>query len=335
MTLAICIFCGAEKSRAFTPCNECQRVPTTILDGAKSLMLSDQNFPPEGLREFSRTIKSGMDVPYDFVTLAICAEPVAELHYYGKNVTDVGRLPCMHCGTEFTPQDEQVFCSGCRSEIEREFRVCLNCPMIYEDGTRFCQKCGAALSPRDVVKAKAISQDIAFSVRQFYRKQSAINQSNFLGPIHRELSPEKRATAEAELEKVAFYSAVLTLQKLTSSNTTVFAIIAGALEIYRQSFLLQGATPIVAGEVVKRYLKRFTEYDGAFARARSELPNSSERWILFVAGDAVESCYGIVKRDLGTTTDMVIFIGYFVKMLTETTASRLRRHHSTAKSAGN
>lgn len=332
MTLAICIFCGAEKSRAFTPCNKCGRVPTTILDGAKSLMLSDQNFPPEELREFSRTIKSGMDVPYDFVTLAICAEPVAELYYYGNNLTDVGRLQCMHCGKEFTPDDEQVFCSGCRSEIEQEFRVCFSCPMIYEDGTQFCQKCGAALNARDAIKVKAIAQDIAFSVRQFYRMQSAINKSKFLGPIHRELSPENRATAEAELEKVAFYSAVLALRKLSPSNATVFAIIAHALEVYRQSFLLEGATPIVAAEVVKRYLKRFTEYDGAIARAKSE---SSEVWILFVAGEAVKNCYGVETSHLGITTDMVLFIGYFIKMLTDTTASLLRRHRATVSPAGN
>ncbi|HXM65260.1 MAG TPA: hypothetical protein VN911_00905 [Candidatus Acidoferrum sp.] len=334
MTLAICIFCGVEKFGAFTPCDTCGTVPTTIIDRAKSLMLSDHNFPPEDLREFGRAIESGMGVPYDFVTLAISAEPIAEEYYYWNNITDAGRLKCMHCGKEFMPEDEQVFCGGCRPEIEREFRVCFNCPMIYEEGTQFCQKCGAAFGPRDVVKAKDIAQDIAFSVRQFYRMQSAINKSNFLGPIHRELSPEKRAAAGAELEKVAFYSAVLTLRKLSPSNTAVFAIIGKALEVYRQSFLLQGTPPIVAGKLVERYLKRFTEYDDTFARAKSELPDSSERWILFVAGDAVKNCYGVETTHLGIITDMVLFIGYFVKMLTETTASLLQKHRATAKSAG-
>lgn len=326
MALAICIFCGTEKFSALTPCNKCGRIPTTILDGAKSLMLSDRNFPPEELRGFGRTIKSGRDVPYDFVTLAICAEPVAETYYYRENITEAGRLGCMQCGKEFTPEDEQVFCSDCRSEIEREFGVCFSCSMIYEHGTQSCQKCGAALNTTDVIKANEMAKDIAFSVRQLYQKQSAIDTSNFLGPIHRELSPEKRATAEAELEKVAFYSAVLTLRKLSPSNATVFAVIGGALEIYRQSFLLQGATPIVAGELVKRYLKRFAEYDDTFARARSELPGSSERWILFVAGDAVKNCYGVETTDLGIITDMVLFIGYFVKMLTDTSGALLRKH---------
>src|SRR5579863_8001331 len=287
MTLAICIFCEVEKFGAFTPCDKCGTVPTTILDRSKSLMLSDHNFPPADLREFGRAIESGTGVPYDFVTLAICAEPIAEEYHYWNNITDAGLLKCMHCGEWFTPEDEQVFCSSCRPEVEREFGICLSCAMIYEEGTRFCQKCGAALGPRDVVRAK----DIAFSVRQFYQKQSVISKATFLGPIHCELSPEKRTTAEAELEKVAFYSAVLTLRKLSPFNTAVFGIIGKALEIYRQSLLLQGAPPIVAGKLVERYLKRFTEYDGASARAGS--PDSSEHWMLFIAGAAVRNCYGV------------------------------------------
>jgi hypothetical protein len=99
---------------------------------------------------------------------------------------------------------------------------------------------------------------------------------------------------------------------------------ARALEIYCQSFLLQGATPIVAGELVKRYLNRFSEYDGAVDRGK----------LFVVAGDAVENCYGVVKRDLGTTTDMLLFIGLFVRVLTETTTSLLRRHRAAVKSAG-
>jgi hypothetical protein len=301
-----------------------------MLDLAKSVMLSEHNFPPEDLADFGRTIRSGMDVPYDFVMLAICAEPIAEMRHYWENITDAGRLQCMHCGKEFTPEDEQAFCNGCRPEIERKFRVCARCPMIYEDGTQFCQKCGAALSATGAIKANEIAKDVAFSVRQFYRKQSAIDKSNFLGPIHRELPPEKRATAEAELEKVAFYSAVLTLRKLSPSDATVFAIIARALEVYRQSFLLQGATPVVAAELVKRYLKRFSEYDGAIARAKSE---SCEHWILFVAPDALKNCYGVETTHLGIITDMAIFIGYFVMVLTDTTASLLRRRRARAKSA--
>lgn len=332
MTLAICMFCGTEKFGAFVPCNKCGQVPTTILDRAKSLMLSAHNFPPDELGKFSRTIESGMDVPYDPVTLAICAEPIAEEEYYWRNITDTGRLHCMRCQNEFAPEDEQVFCSRCRSEIEREFRVCVSCLIIYDDEARFCQKCGTALSTRGAIKCKEIARDVAFSVRRLYQMQSAINKSNFLGPIHRELSPENRATAEAELERIAFYSAILALRQLSPSEATVLAVVTQALEIYRQSFLLQGATPVVAEELIKRFVKRFSEYDAAFASAKTDLPNSSERWLLFVAGNAVENCYRLEKRDLGTTMDMVLFIGYFVKMLTDTTKSLLRSHLGIAKS---
>jgi hypothetical protein len=50
-----------------------------------------------------------------------------------------------------------------------------------------------ALSPRDVIQAKEIAQDIAFSVRQFYQMQSAINKSDFLGPaVHDHLAARTR-----------------------------------------------------------------------------------------------------------------------------------------------
>jgi hypothetical protein len=289
-------------------------------------MLSGHNFPPDELRKFSHTITTGMKVPYDPVALAICAEPIAEQDYYSKNITDTGRIRCMRCRKEFTSEDEHAICGLCRCEIEREVRVCFSCPAICDDTARLCQKCGAALSAKDAIKVKAIAQDIAFAVRRLYKKQSVIEESNFLAIIHRSLSPGDRALAEAELEQVAFYSAVLVLRKLTISNATVLAVTFHALEIYRQSFVLQGTTPLVAEALVNRYLKRFAGYDGAFARARSELPNSSEQWILFVAGDAVENCYGSKRRDLGTAMDMVLFIGYFVRTLTETTVSLLRKH---------
>jgi hypothetical protein len=50
---------------------------------------------------------------------------------------------------------------------------------------------------------------------------------------------------------------------------------------------------------------------------------------LSVAGDAVKNCYGVETTNLGIITDMALFIGYFVKMLTETTASLLQKRRAT------
>jgi hypothetical protein len=149
-----------------------------------------------------------------------------------------------------------------------------------------------------------------------YEKQTAIEKSNFLAGIHRNLSPEDRATAESELEIVAFYSAVLVLRNLTPSTAMVVAITSEALDIYRQASVLRGLSPDAATDLANRYLRRFDEYDSA-AQERTEL------WMMWVAAKAVERCYGLKKNDLGTTSDMVVFIGFFVKTLTEVMVSMI------------
>lgn len=77
MTVAICIACGARKLGALVPCRQCAYAPVSLIDQAKSVMLSEHNFRPEDLRKFSLMIKSGEEIPYEPIALVICGEPIA------------------------------------------------------------------------------------------------------------------------------------------------------------------------------------------------------------------------------------------------------------------
>ena len=61
--MAVCIRCGAQKFGAFRPCVRCGFVPETVVDKAKSIMLSDHHFPPEHLDKFKSTIEAGGQIP--------------------------------------------------------------------------------------------------------------------------------------------------------------------------------------------------------------------------------------------------------------------------------
>jgi hypothetical protein len=323
------MFCGAEKFGAFTPCSECQRVPTTIEDRAKSLMLSDHNFPPEQLHRFTLVIESGADLPWDPVALAISAELIAEHDYYRENITASGRLCCMHCKKEFTPEDEQVLCSGCRSERDPEFKVCRSCPAMFEHETQFCPKCGIALSALNTIHARKIAHELILSVRRLCKEQSVLSEYKLLGSIHRKLSPGDRASADSELEKVALYVAMIALRPYAPFSTKVHGVVtAHAFRAYRRSFLLRGANTAVAAALEERYLKRFLEYDREFALGLSEPPESSVRWMLFVADAAMKNCYRPEKKDWESTKEMVRLIAFFVTAFTETLVSLLQRGHA-------
>lgn len=62
MTVAICIVCREQKFGAFVLCLECGFEPTDLADKAKSLALSDHNFPATELEKLSRSLKSGETV---------------------------------------------------------------------------------------------------------------------------------------------------------------------------------------------------------------------------------------------------------------------------------
>ena len=319
MTLAICIECGHEKFGAFTPCRKCDHQPATLIDKAKSIMLSDHNFPFEELQGYSRTIKSGKTVLYDPVCLVIYAEPIVEENYYWEHLDDHGQLPCMRCRLAFSPAREEVLCPSCRSEIEPPLAICHRCPAVYEEQTRYCLKCGASLSFNPRVTIKAIAQLLAQSVRRILTAHDIFERRKFLAEIRSRLSTDDQAASEDELECLGLYVGGIAVANILSS-TTIIAIRRETLELYRKSFFIRGINAEAADRMVEFYLKRFGEYDSIDSQG---VPH--ETWLFRLSCRVVENCYGVGPH-LGATIEMLVvmstFGGSFAKVLT----SMLSKH---------
>lgn len=64
MTVAVCIKCGAMKTGALSPCDQCGFDPHSDEDKARSVVLSDHHFPDEELARISERIKAGQPVAW-------------------------------------------------------------------------------------------------------------------------------------------------------------------------------------------------------------------------------------------------------------------------------
>lgn len=72
----------------------------------------------------------------------------------------------------------------------------------------------------------------------------------------------------------------------------------------------------LAARVADIYIRRrFEEYHSA-------LSQEPDRWIFWFAAEAVKNCYG-AQQDLGATTEMMVIIGYFVKIVSGVLESML------------
>src|SRR2546428_11821261 len=109
MTVAICVACGTQKFGAFAPCPRCRHEPKRILEKAKSITLSEQSFSIDSLGKFRNMIESGVEVPFDPLSLAYSAAPIAEVDYFEQNFNfKRGVLPCRRCEARFAPGNEEV-----------------------------------------------------------------------------------------------------------------------------------------------------------------------------------------------------------------------------------
>lgn len=120
MTIAICIACGAEKFGAFVCCPRCGYEPQTTIDKAKSLMLSDRNLSTGQLHDCKALIEAGKEVPYDPISLAYCAEPIAEEDYFWEHLDESrGLLPCIRCGAPSNPKLRRPFAQGVAPTVRK------------------------------------------------------------------------------------------------------------------------------------------------------------------------------------------------------------------------
>jgi hypothetical protein len=64
MAFAICIKCGGRKEHALAQCGQCQFVPHSKEDEAKSFYLSTHNLSPEALVKAGEAIEQGVEINY-------------------------------------------------------------------------------------------------------------------------------------------------------------------------------------------------------------------------------------------------------------------------------
>ena len=65
MTLAVCLECGHEKPGALTSCAECGFAPSTEVEQAKSMLLSDHNMTADQLAASGAMIRAGEVCRFD------------------------------------------------------------------------------------------------------------------------------------------------------------------------------------------------------------------------------------------------------------------------------
>jgi hypothetical protein len=76
MTAAICVECGAWKVGAWTPCAACRSDPTTDLERARALLLSDHNLARGALEAVQQRILAGQRPSFDERAVAELARQV-------------------------------------------------------------------------------------------------------------------------------------------------------------------------------------------------------------------------------------------------------------------
>lgn len=308
MTIAICVRCGAQKFGAFVPCGRCTYEPQTVLDKAKSIMLSDHNSPPEELAKFQSTIESGGEIPYDSVSLASLARPIVDEAYFW-NVFDDARqvLPCKRCGKVFSPEVEEAYCADCSSEMEQPLAACTRCLLLFDHSAHYCQKCGAPVTRNSNLSARAIGTDMALFVRRAVKKENPLRGSQYLKEYRGRLSDAERFASDFELEILGMYVGMLTLGKHLASPDLLVKCVREMVGLYREGFSLEGADISTADARASSCMKRFDQYDRAIAA-------QPDNWILFLANEATQNCFQVEKH-LGAATEMSVVIGYFTKVL--------------------
>ena len=75
------------------------------------------------------------------------------------------------------------------------------------------------------------------------------------------------------------YTAVMALREIVDSPHLLVLIVKEMVEIYRQSFVIQGVNPNDSMQISDLYMRRFDEYDRVVAQ-------NPEQWMLLL-GNAI------------------------------------------------
>lgn len=317
--------CGAQKFGAFVPCGECGFEPTELADKAKSLGLSDHHFPPAELDKFSRALKDGVGVPFDSISLAVLAWPIAEENYYWEHLDDsTGALRCMRCGVEFRPDTDEAFCTLCRAQTQEPLSICVKCSLIFDSEGKYCQKCGTGLRVSPSVTVKSLAADVGMGIGRTIETKDLLAKSNFLADVRRKLSQEEGYASNRELKIVGIHCALLVLSRALPSSALLQRVRQEIASLYRDSYTLRGADSAAADSIRDHCLRRLDEYTVAMAR-------DPEKWELWLGNEAAKNCFGVEKH-IGATMDMLILIGHLTKVLQGGVVDSIMRREGTSPS---
>jgi len=310
MTLAVCIKCGTEKFGAWVPCPFCGFNPTTRIDRAKSLMLSDHHYPAEELRSFGMLIERGKQIAYDPINLAYCAESLADLEYFETNYDwEAGALACRRCGRRFKPELEEVLCPACCYEKHEILLVCEKCVKIFAGDARYCSHCGAILIGKPDLSSESIGWGLAVACRRAFNTRDIPANSKILAEIRDSIPPEGQRAIECELETFVMYVSTIAIREVTTHPSIGVRIVRAMLELYEKGWVLAGIDPAIARDMGTRCLRRFDEYD----QAATAHPDKPEFWM---ATEAARTCFGL-EQHLAATAEMMLVLGYLLRVFRE------------------
>jgi hypothetical protein len=218
-------------------------------------------------------------------------------------------MPCKRCGDFFEPEVGDAYCLPCISEMENPLSFCAGCLTVYGSDARLCQKCGGALSTRQRLSPRNLGMTMALIAQRGGRLHDPIRDCRNLKEFRSQLSVDAQFRSNFELEVLAMYISMSALRKRMPSVELVVRCVQQMLDLYRISWILDGAEPEVASIDVRECTRRFDQYDQVAAP-------DPERHLLFLGNEAVKNCFG-VDSHIGATGEMVIVVGYFWKMSEE------------------
>lgn len=308
MTLAICISCGTEKFGALVPCLACGFHPNIQIDKAKSLLLSDWNYPADELYRLASLIKSSQQIPYDPLCLAQCADTIAEETYFWDHFDTERRvLPCMRCGTVFRPQADETFCSRCAWEAREALCLCSACNKLFEGDARHCQQCGNRVVTKPDLTPYSIGSGLAVAVRRVITTSNVWGKFETLGEIQQALPETKRGATELELEILAMYSSTVAVRQIVPSSQLAERVIQAMLQLYRKGWAMGGGAPADVEHLSSLCARRMQEYNSATAIY-------PDKRTFGVAEIATKNCLG-TEKNLKAIVAMMLVIQYFVGVL--------------------
>lgn len=315
MTIAICTVCGEYKFGAFVPCKGCGTAPKTVSEKARSLFLSDRDFPIAELRKFSQLIKSGDPVPYDPVALAMTSDGISADEYYWEHISDDGEhLACMKCGRPFIT-DRDVLCPSCTAEAQQKVLFCPSCVVIYDQGIRFCRVCGSAVSARE--NAKSLAFLLMLGMERMTNPSGLAQKFSLWARTLNDLPEAETARGIEETRWLSIFVASIVVRGNTGDpNSAGAKILAEMLSLYWKSLAFRQIEPKVAIYWSSRCLARTEEYTRALSDFVRNPRNSAEMWMVALAEAAEENCYRVAEGG-AAVMEMISIIGYFGKSFHE------------------